>query len=128
MPGKVADASLLGAVAFGEPEAADAAALIGNAELYEPTMLGYELASIARRKILSYPGQRDGLLLGLHAILSLDMHWLEPEHGQVIELALECGLSTYDASYLYLARTLALPLATYDRRMQVAAEALGLEL
>ena len=128
MPGKVADASLLAAVAFGEPEAADAAVLIGDADLYEPTLLGYELASIARKKVSDYPDQRDGLLRGLEAILSLDIKWVEPDHLQVIDLALESGLSTYDASYLHLARSLALPLVTFDRRMRVAAEALGLRL
>ncbi|MCH7712733.1 MAG: type II toxin-antitoxin system VapC family toxin [Chloroflexi bacterium] len=128
MPGRVADASLLAAVAFGEPEAAAAAALIGEADLYEPTLLGYELASIARKKISNYPEQRDGLLMGLRAVLSLDIHWIEPDHLQVIDLALESGLSTYDASYLHLARTLAVPLATYDRKMRVAAETLGLDL
>ena len=126
MAGRVADASLLAAVAFGEPEAADAAALIGDADLYEPTLLGYELASIARKKISNYPDQRDGLLRGLEAILSLDIKWVEPDFLQVIDLALESGLSTYDASYMHLARTMALPLVTFDRRMRVAADALGL--
>ena len=128
MPGKVADASLLAAVAFGEPEASAAAALIGDADLYEPALLGYEMASIARKKVSNYPDQRDGLLRGLEAMLSLDMHWVEPDHRQVIELALESGVSTYDASYLHLARALAIPLVTYDRRMRVAAEALGVEI
>lgn len=128
MPGKVADASLLAAVAFGEPEAALATALIGDADLYEPTLLGYELASIARKKISNYPEQRDGLLRGLLAILSLDMQLVEPDLQRVVELALESGLSTYDASYLRIAWSLALPLVTYDRRMRVAAEALGLEV
>ena len=128
MPGKVADASVLAAVAFGEPEATDAAALIGDADLYEPTLLRYELASVARKKVSVYPDQRDGLLRGLEAFLSLDIKWVEPDHLQIIDLALKSGLSTYDASYLHLARALALPLVTHDRRMRVAAEALGLEI
>ena len=126
MPAKVADASLLAAVAFGEPEAADAVVLIGDADLYEPILLRYEMASIARKKAASYPNQRAGLLRGLEAILNLDIKWVEPDHLEVVGLALEYGLSTYDASYLNLARTLALPLVTYDRKMRITAEALGL--
>lgn len=125
MPGKVADSSLLAAVAFGEPEAAEAAASIGDSDLYEPTLLRYELFSIARKKVSNHPEQRSGLLRGLRAILSLDMRWVEPNHQQVVELALESELSTYDVSYLYIARELALPLVTYDPWMRVAAGDLG---
>lgn len=55
MPGKVADASVLGAVVFGEPRAAEARSLLAGADLYEPVLLAYELASIARKKIGIYP-------------------------------------------------------------------------
>lgn len=53
MPGKVADASVLGAVVFGEPRATETRLLLAGADLYEPALLAYELASIARKK---YPG------------------------------------------------------------------------
>lgn len=41
--------------------------------------------------------------------------------GKVLSLALRHGLSVYDASYLYLAWSRALPLVTRDRRLQTAA-------
>ena len=128
MPGKVADASLLAAVAFGEPGAANAVDLIRDADLYEPPLLAYELASVARKKISSNPEQRDGVIQGLQAILRLDIRWVDQDHQQIIDLALDSGLSTYDASYLHLARALGIPIATFDQKMRAAAEALGVEL
>ena len=128
MPGKVADASLLAAVAFGEPGAEDAVDLIRDADLYEPPLLAYELASVARKKISNNPEQRDGLIQGFQAILRLDIRWVDQDHQQIIDLALDSGLSTYDASYLHLARALGIPIATFDQKMRAAAEALGLEL
>ena len=69
MPGNVADASLLAAVAFGEPQAADAVALIGDGDLHEPILLGYELASAARKKI-SRVISRTLIVSGSHPIKS----------------------------------------------------------
>ena len=128
MPGNVADATLLAALAFGEPGAANAVDLIRDSDLYERPLLAYELASLARKKISNNPEQRDGLIQGFQAILSLDIRWVDQDHQQIIDLALESWLSTYDASYLHLARALGIPIATFDRKMRAAAEALGLEL
>ena len=123
MPGKVADASLLGAVVFGEPRAEEAASLIGEADLYEPTLLAYELASIARKKIVSNPEQRDVLLQALMMSLSMNISWSEVNQLEVLNLALATGLTTYDASYLYLAKNLGLDLVTFDQRLQAAGSA-----
>ena len=50
MPAKVVDASVLAAVAFGEPRTDEAAALLLGADLYAPDLLPYEMASIALKK------------------------------------------------------------------------------
>ena len=126
MPGRVADASVLTALAFAEPGAQEAAESLGDYDLYEPTLLRYELASIARKKIIQYPGQREGLLRGLEAMLDIDIQWVEPDQRQVIEMALRSGLSTYDASYLLVAQAMALQLVTNDRRMRTAADSIRL--
>ena len=56
----------------------------------------------------------------LESALSMDIRWREVDHLAVLELALGTGLTTYDASYLYLARTLGLPLVTFEQQLQAA--------
>ncbi len=120
MPAKVVDASVLGALLFGEPRAEEAFSLLQGATLYAPTLLDYELASIARKKALRYPEQREGLFQALRLGLSLELHRVEVDHEAVLHLALETGLTTYDACYLFLARSLGVPLITFDERLQAA--------
>ena len=120
MRGEVIDASLLGAIVFGEPRAKEAISLIRGEELYVPSLLAYELASVARKKARLYPDQHGRLAQALELALLLDIHWMEVDHVAVFALAMDTGLTTYDASYLYLARSLGLPLATFDERLQTA--------
>ncbi len=127
MPDRVADASLLGAVVFGEPRADEAASLLQGVALYGPTLLPYELCSIARKKILQLPEQREAVLQSLEMALSLNIRWVEVDQLQVASLALETGLTVYDASYLYVARSLGIPLITFDRQLQAAAGLTGLD-
>ena len=85
MPGKVADASVLGAVVFGEPRAAEARSLLVGADLYEPVLLAYELASIARKKIGIYPEQKDIILLASEESLNMEINWVELLHPAVVD-------------------------------------------
>jgi predicted nucleic acid-binding protein len=48
--------------------------------------------------------------------------------GRTLELALKCGLSTFDACYLELAERMGLPLATLDADLVKAAKKVGVEL
>ena len=117
MPAKVLDASVLGALIFGEPRAKEALSLLEGAELYAPPLLAHELTSVARKKALKYPQLRERISEALEIGLSLDINWTEVDHLEVLRLALETGLTTYDASYLYLARSLGVPLLTFDGRL-----------
>jgi predicted nucleic acid-binding protein len=47
----------------------------------------------------------------------------EVTYVALVDLALETGLSIYDASYLHVARGCGLPLVTFDQRLRDAAEA-----
>ena len=49
------------------------------------------------------------------------IHWVDLVHPTVVDLALETGLTTYDASYLYSARFLGMPLVTFDRKLSAFA-------
>ncbi len=122
MTGEVVDASVFGAFLFQEPRAEEAAALLERAELFEPELLAYELASIARKKTLLHAGLSDQILEALEVGLSLDVHWVRIDQIAVVQLALETGLTTYDASYLHVARSLGIPIVTFDEQLRSASE------
>jgi predicted nucleic acid-binding protein len=59
----------------------------------------------------------------------VELHDLAPaQHKAVLDVALESGLPTYDAAYLWLARSLRLPLATFDPQQAAAAQRCGVSL
>jgi predicted nucleic acid-binding protein len=120
MPAKVVDASVMAAWCFQEPRAGEAAAILRNSELHVPLLLAYELTSVARRKAIAYPEKAAALGEALEMALSLPLHWSEVDHRAVLRLALEVNLTTYDTCYLYLARKLGVPLATFDQRLSQA--------
>jgi predicted nucleic acid-binding protein len=120
MPDKVVDASVLGAIVFEEPQARTALAILGDDSIHAPFLLAFELASIARTKIVRHPEQRDSILLAPGLGLRMNIHWVDISQVGVVQLALDVGLSTYDAAYLFLARSLNLPLVTFDRRLRDA--------
>lgn len=84
--------------------------------------LAYELTSVARKKAPKYPQLRERICEALEIGLSLDINWTEVDHLEVLRLALEKGLTTYDASCLYLARSLGVPLLTFDARLAAQAK------
>ena len=117
MPAKVVDASVMAAWCFREPRSSEALRLLKGADLYAPLLLAYELASIARRKALDYPGNSEVINEALTTALMLPIHWRDVDHLAALRLALDTNLTTYDASYLYLAQALSIPLATFDRQL-----------
>ena len=126
MPGRVVDASVVAAWCFREPRAAEALRLLRDADLYAPGLLAYELASIARRKIAAYPENAQALNEALTAALMLPIRWSDVDHSAALGLALAADLTTYDASYLWLAQALSMPLVTFDRRLAEAARGYSL--
>ncbi len=121
MAGRVVDASVVAAWCFREPRAAEALRLLRDVDLYAPRLLAYELASIARRKVAAYPRDAQALTEALTAALMLPIRWSDVDHSAALGLALDADLTTYDASYLWLARALSIPLVTFDRRLAEAA-------
>lgn len=122
MPAKVVDASVLGALIFGEPKAEEALRLLEETEIYAPSPLAYELASVAYKKARRHPKLQEKIFKALEVGLSLDINWTEVDYLEVLQLALEMGLTAYDATYLYLARSLGVPLLTFDARLAEKAK------
>jgi len=125
MPAKIADASVIAAIAFGEPRASEAEALLDGSDISAPTLLAYELTSVAVKKARLHPDRADAIEPALLATMRLDIQWIDVDFGAVLRLALATGLTPYDASYLHLAQTLRIPLATFDERLQTAARNLA---
>jgi len=117
---KVVDTSVVAALVFGEPQAEEAAALLSEAELVAPVLLRYELTNTAWKKAKRHPAKATLIAAGLKLAGELDIQYVEVDHGAVLDLALEKDLTAYDASYLWLAKTLKAPLATFDARLKRA--------
>ena len=64
------------------------------------------------------------ILQRLAQTLDAEITWIDVDYLRIVELALETGLSTYDASYLYVARFTGAELVTFDRRLEAAARSL----
>lgn len=93
-----------------------------GAQLKAPALLPFELASIARKKILKHPGKGAAIQAGLGLALALAVVYVDVNQVEVVELALARGLSTYDASYLWVALRFDGLLLTFDRRLKAASE------
>ncbi|GBD32964.1 hypothetical protein HRbin33_01940 [bacterium HR33] len=81
MPAKVADASVLAAIAFGEPRAEEATSLLQDAILHEPALLAYELTSVAQKKALRYPGWPRPIRAGAGLQRTYQRSWICRERG-----------------------------------------------
>lgn len=121
MPDKVVDASAVAAILFGEPMGARIAGTLEGFRPVAPDLLDYEVSSVCLRKIGLHPDRREDLLTAYRLLprLSIDRYSVDAEAAML--LAEETGLSVYDASYLWLARTLRAELVTLDRRLAAAA-------
>ena len=72
----------------------------------------------------------EGLWSVLDAIRHrVELHELAPaQHKAVLAVAIDAGVSLYDAGYLWLAKSLDLPLATFDEQLIQAAPHAGVKL
>ena len=118
---RVADASVVAALLFGEPRGAEAAELLAGEDVAAPDLLPYEVASVCLKKIKRRPRDAERLLLAHQLLSRLPITFRPVDQAAVLGLARESKLTTYDASYVWLARTLGAELLTFDRRLGRAA-------
>lgn len=118
---KVVDASAVVAVLFDEPRGDEVAQRLAGAPLAAPSLLSFELANVCAMKGRRHPEDRDALLQALRLRGRLGVEEVPVDAGEVAELALETGLTAYDASYLWLARQLGAELVTLDKALAAAA-------
>ena len=110
----VVDASAIGAIAFGEPEGPTLSAHIDGETLLAPALLDCELTNLALKKARKRPDMLPQILLVLQAALALPIARVPVPGVDVLTLAVETGLTAYDASYLWLARSRDAELVTLD--------------
>ena len=125
MPARVVDASVLAAGYFREPHQREAERLIAGVDLFAPTLLKYEMANIACKKIERFPHLRESTANYLQEFLNLHIDLQEVDYRRVVELATLTGLTAYDASYLFVARELGMPLLTFDGQLARVARIWG---
>jgi predicted nucleic acid-binding protein len=118
----VVDASAVAAMAFDESQAMEMARHLGGHELYAPTLLDYELASIAWKKLRRHPDQREAILAGFSQARQLRIERVAPAMPEVLALAHALDVTPYDASYVWVARSLSVRLVTLDKELARAAE------
>ncbi len=120
LPPIVVDCSLLAAILFNEPSQGDALKLLSGKSLHAPDLIDHEVVSVAVKK--SEVKAHDLIQRGVNAFAKLRLARHSIDHQAQFELALNHGISAYDAAYLQLAVALNAPLATYDRVLASAAD------
>ena len=120
----VVDASAAGAMLFEEPEGPTIRAHIRDETLLAPHLIDYELANACVKRIQKQPGDAMRLLVMLQGLDHVSLRRVETPPGEVARLAIQTGLSAYDASYLWLAVSQGAELVTLDRRLARADRAL----
>jgi predicted nucleic acid-binding protein len=121
---KVVDASAVVALLFNEATQEKAVARLRGASLHAPALLEFEVANACLKKMRASPGERDVLLEAFSMLAALSIALEEINVAETIALAERTKLSCYDASYLWLARTLDAELVTLDEKLARAEKAL----
>jgi len=87
------------------------------------------LAAVQRRGVLSAAEVEEGLRY-FEGFVAAQAEIISafPSMREVLRLARELGLTSYDALYVDLARQEGLPLATLDKRLRAAAAKAGVPL
>jgi predicted nucleic acid-binding protein len=122
---KVVDASAIGALVFGEPDAAAMADRFAGGTLAAPALLPFEVTNIALKKIRRHPDLRTPLTTAFRLFERMAVDLFVVDHEAVLQLAEVTRLTAYDASYLWLARTLGAELITLDAALETAIAGLN---
>jgi predicted nucleic acid-binding protein len=113
----VVDASAIGAIMFGEPEGPALSAHLEGETLLAPALLDFELMNLAVKKARRRPDQIESIAMILATALALRLDRVPVPGPEVFALAAGTGLTAYDASYLWLARSRDAELVTLDSEL-----------
>ena len=117
MPSVVVDASAIAAILFSEPSADEVVERLGWAQLAAPSLLPYEIVSVAGGKVRRGEVATDTALTALGAFGRMRILLHEPDLSEVLRLSVRTRLTAYDAAYLHLAQSLSVELVTLDDKL-----------
>ena len=117
---KVVDASALAAIVFNEARREAIERRLVDVTMIAPPLLSYEMASVCLKKMRAHPGETLTLIDALGAFERIPIIVHNVDLAATIVLAQDKSLSFYDASYLWLARSLGCELVTLDVDLQKA--------
>jgi predicted nucleic acid-binding protein len=110
---------------FEEPEADAAQRALEGAETFAPTLIDYEIASVALKKARRRPEMIEMIGEALTRMSSLPIRRVSVHPTDTFALARQVHLTVYDAAYLWVARSMGCQLVSFDRRLTRVAAALG---
>jgi predicted nucleic acid-binding protein len=114
---KVVDASALAAVLLDETTADSVAARLEKQQLLAPALLPFEMVSVCWKKAKKYPEKIDLFLAAIDRFCRIPIVMVEVDFRAILPLALRHRLTTYDASYLWLALEMDAELVTLDAEL-----------
>ena len=108
---------------FAEPEGEAVAARLRGGRLVAPSLLSYKISNVCLTKMRANPTQRTEFLAAFVNWSDMGIDLVAVDHAAVLDVAEQSALTSYDASYLWLARRLGAELVTLDRRLASAMRA-----
>jgi predicted nucleic acid-binding protein len=117
LPVAVVDASAVAAILFGEASADAIVDRLGSNRLAAPSLLPYEIVSVAHGKLRrgEVSAELAAMALGAFGRMRIALH--EPHVLGLFRLTDRTRLTAYDAAYLWLAQSLSADLVTLDERL-----------
>ena len=127
----VLDASISGSWLGDEPPTGISKELLNrtmNREAVVPALFRFEMANVALSKLRSLKIADQDFIFDLLRDWRVQTDPQEPSYEGILRIAIECGISAYDAAYLELAKRRGLPLATFDKALRKAAKHIGVKV
>lgn len=120
-PVVVVDASAIAAIAFGDEQAAEVAAVLDGEDLSAPSLFELEMTNATLTRCRRAPSKTESFVTGLGHVLGMPiaLHAVDPL--AVLALAFDTGLTAYDAAYLWLSHEMGVPLVTLDKKLAAVA-------
>jgi len=109
------------AIVFGEPGGASLLPAIDEVALLAPTLIELEFYNVCLTKLRKGTASWAQVVRADRLRDYFDISLCPVDAPACFALAQKTGLTAYDASYLWLAKTQAIPLITLDRKLSAAS-------